>query len=411
MKLITLFFLYSSLITAQPLNELLTLVTNKSRAVETATLQWKMEKSREQQLISTLYPQLSLKGKWTDRGLGPLAKQARIDDTSEALYLSADQTLFKGFKEFYGINSEAHRVQEAAYRLEVAKRKILVAFSSAYFTLLLEERREENTQKLIELNSKRERMLLERLRIGKSKNIDLLTAQVQTKQYELSLQESKQKQEQAQLELQDLLAGAFSEEIHPTDVVLPSSLSSLDEYKKQLEEHPQILSGKENFYARGEAKKVFQAEYAPQVWLNGNYWLQNSGPALINPEWDLSIQLSFPFFEGGLTRAKVQEAALSQLSSELELMDTRSMLTRQLLSLYKSIQWRMEQSSLLAEIKQLHLKNYEQMKKEFELGLVGSLDVVTMLNNFTQSLDNYSTNSILLQADYVKLQLMMKGAI
>jgi septum formation topological specificity factor MinE len=40
------------------------------------------------------------------------------------------------------------------------------------------------------------------------------------------------------------------------------------------------------------------------------------------------------------------------------------MLTRQLLSLYKSIQWRMEQSSLLAEIKQLHLKNYEQMKKE-----------------------------------------------
>ncbi len=302
------------------------------------------------QLRSTTLPTLTLNASFVQLNQARDFTNRGLDDTSETITLRGVQRIFSGLKEIYTLQSMNALISAENYKIKSSQLDLLSEVSRIYFQIYLQQERIKNLQELVTLSQEREDLLKQRVRIGKSRNTELRQAKVQSNLQQINLQESKMQLQNLWSDLQIVTGKKI--EIQNLEPYISSSIkiNNLDHYLNKIHQHPLLLSEEATIHSLQKEKNSWQSDYFPTINLTSNYYVQAAQNWAANPEWDFGIALSYPFFEGGLTRARVAESALKVSREVNQLNQIKLSLENQIKNIHQTLLIKEQQQKAINQI-------------------------------------------------------------
>lgn len=297
--------------------------------------------------------------------------------------ITAVQPIFRGSSEFYGLSAVQAQLRAQEQSRLQAKITLARLVAEAFYDVLGAAQDVQNVKTLQELTQDRIRELKRRVKIGRSRKGDLLAAESQALTTE------------AQLELaNDLHHRAWETLIYVSGIERGSTLKdtedlraikeTVDEYLSKIEDRPDIQAKKELLNYYDDSVGVTRGFHFPSVDATGNYYLKRSG-LLEDSKWDVTLTLTIPFFQGGVTQSQVREASEKRKEQELTLFSGRREVQKEIRIFYESVQSGLKQVKMLKEAVALSEQNYKEQSKDYSLGLVTNLEVLQALNSFIEN--------------------------
>src|SRR5690606_37854453 len=130
-----------------------------------------------------------------------------------------------------------------------------------------------------------------------------------------------------------------------------------------------------------------KADHWPSVDLRGNYYLDRNGSSR-DVDWAVTVNVTMPIFESGKTEASVRQAAFERARQDAQNRLLRRSLEASVKTSYASVALGLERQRALKEVVELGRKNYQIQLKDYGLGLASSLEVLQVLNQYTQALSS-----------------------
>ncbi len=378
-----------------------------NNSLKSVTLNKEIAEVRKKQLTSTILPTISLNASFVQLNPSEDFTNRGLDDTNEVVTIRGVQRIFSGLKELYTLQSVNSLITAEEYNIKSQQLDLLSELSRIYFQIYLYQEKIVNTQELIELSKDREGLLKQRVRIGKSRNTELRQAKVLSNLHQLNLQQYNLQLQNLWYELSTLVGKTIQPEKLQPYLQTPHTIQNLDYYLAKISDHPIILSQQANLVALQKEKNAWQSDYFPTISLTSNYYANAAQTWAANAEWDFGVLVSYPIFEGGLTRARVAESALRVAQSTTQLNQVKINLENQIRNVHQTVLVRQQQQKTIEEIGLDNKNNYNEIKKEYSMGLVNNLDVVTALNTYTESLNQTVENSINLQFNLILLKTLV----
>lgn len=358
------------------------------------------------QLRSATLPTLSLNASFIQLNQARDFTNVGLDDTPEVITIRGVQRIFSGLKEIYTLQSVNALISSEEYKIKSQQLDLLSELSRVYFQIYLQQEKINNLEELVTLSIEREDLLKKRIKIGNSRSTELSQARVQTNLQKINLQETQLQLTNLWNDISVIVGKTIAPEKLEPYLQPPYKIEPLDFYLQLVQSHPLVLAQQANVLAMSKEKNSWQSDYFPTINLTSNYYAQAAQNWAANPEWDFGISISYPFFEGGLTRARVAESSLRVAKSSTQLTQLKIALENQIKSVYQTFLIRQQQQKTIEQISFDNKKNYNEIRKEYSMGLVTNLDVVTALNVYTESLNQKVENSINLQFNFILLKTL-----
>lgn len=371
-----------------------------------AALNKDIAEARKKQLLSTTLPTLTLQASFVQLHQSEDFTSRGLDDTNEVITIKGVQRIFSGLKEFYTLQSANSLISAEEFNLKSEQLDLLSELSRIYFQLYLFQEKIANTQELIQLSKDREDLLKQRVRIGKSRNSELRQAKVLSNLHQLNMQQYNLQMQNLWNELSSLVGKPVTPGKIQPYMQSPFNIQKLEYYLTRVSDHPVLFAQQANLIAL-QKENSWQSDYFPTVSLTSNYYANAAQNSSISPEWDLGLVVSYPFFEGGLTKARVAESALKVAKSTTQLNQIKINLENQVKNVHQTVLVRQQQQKTIEQIVSDNKNNYNEIKKEYSMGLVNSLEVVTAMDTYTESLNQKVENSINLQFNFILLKTLV----
>lgn len=381
----------------------------KNLNIQSSKLNQDILSSQKLQVRSALLPSVSLNATFTQFEQSKDYDRRHFDDTSEVITLKGVQRIFSGLKEYYTLKKIQFAINAETLTQQYRELELLTNLAQIYFHIIYQQEKIINIKELLNISIERQQLHSQRVKIGKSRQSELRQATVQTKKYQLTLKE-------AEMTLQDdwnnlrLITG--NDNLKQVNLVQyitsTSTLKPLSYYKELIQNHPLLKAGSESMLSLEEEKKSIKSDFFPTVSIIGNYYSQTYSQSYSNtsvtPEWDFGLTISYPFFEGGLTKSKIAEASLKISQKSHEQMQMRKSLENEVEKVYNTLTTKIDQNKTVEELCADNKKNYLEVKKEYSMGLVSNLDVISSLNTYVESLDQKTQYSIEVQLNTILLK-------
>lgn len=380
---------------------------NNNTTLKDVILNRDILEQKKVQLRSATLPTLTLNASFVQLNQARDFTNRGLDDTPESITIRGVQRLFSGLKEMYTLQSMSALISAEEYNIKSYQLDLLSEVSRIYFQIYLQQERIKNLQELASLSQDRENVLKQRVKIGKSRNTELRQAKVQSNLHQINLQESTMQLQNLWNDLQAVVGKKLPMETLVSYVQPSNTIASLDTYLNQMNQHPMILAEEAKIHGLQKEKNSWQSDYFPTINLTSNYYARAAQNWSANSEYDFGISLSYPFFEGGLTRARVAESALKVSKSINQLNQLKITLENQIKSTHQTLLIKQQQQKVIDEINQDNKNNFNEIKKEFLMGLVTNLEVITALNVYVESLNQKVDNAISLQMNYILLKALI----
>jgi len=338
-------------------------------------------KTGKDKAIAALLPKLSAFGSYTRYTTEQYNDQGTLlqPNSATAWGLRADESLSVSGRELTAFNISKENIVKSQYDLYAIREGYLLTIASAYYDVMKAKKSLDIAQSNLERLSKYRDAAEKRLKVGevtktvlfraegelsgarsdavKAVNALELTKAVLARtvgiegDFRLKETASEEMQISSETDFQKL---AFSRR---------ADLRSLEIQKKMAEEQVQ--------YTRGG--------YWPTLSLSGVYAGTDQSPdtlTLIKDSRYGLVSLNFPFFEGGLTRAQVNEARARERQSGLLYEDFKKSIAVEVQGAYLDL---VTQKGILKYLEDQVVyarDNFNAVSKQFEFGLAQSLDVM-----------------------------------
>jgi outer membrane protein len=322
-------------------------------------------------------------------------------DRPEAAFY-ARQPLFAGFREFAamkGQKSEILASQESVFRSKI----LLYEDVAQLFYMVADRDREiESLQTLIQLSQDRIRELKKRVAIGRSREGEVLSTESQSANLESRLEAAKGFRE-ASLQVLNTLLGVQATALldDQPEATTPAPLS---DYLDSLAQRPDVQAAEARLQARRHYTEAARRRYWPTLDVAGNYYVKRTG--FNEPiDWDVLFTLDAPIFTGGETKSILRQAESDERASTFTLSATRRTAQREVRERHRNLLSLLAQINKLRRSAELAERNYAIQQKEYRLGLVNNLDVLSALNIWQES--QVALDTTLLAAKNVALRLAL----
>ncbi len=340
--------------------------------------------TRYNQALSTILPNLKFNVSSLIQDVDTHNNPANARRETTLSKFTASQPLFRGFKEFAAMKGSKFETEKSKQLYKRASLLLYQDVAQTYFLIVRLEIDLKDVESFIQLTQERIAELKQRINLGKSRESELLSADSQLS----SLLSNRESDLSAIAIARNLLSFLTGKEIGDTplqsDLDSPTSLLSLDDAVKKALERSDLMAVKEEMDAQRYAIRIAQSDHWPAADVIGNYYTTRDG-SLEPIKWDLLFNINLPLFSGGLVNANVKEARSIYEQARLDV----ERLTRQIKSDVKSVHLTLEsslrQSDFLHDAYLKAKKSYEIQVKEYRLGLVNNLEVLSALNTMEQT--------------------------
>ncbi len=303
------------------------------------------------------------------------------DGTDSRLVVT--QPLFDGFR-----RADTSRFARSALRREefqraVAARSLKGDVARAFFSVAQVESDIRNNEETLALLRERRSELAARVRLGKSRDSELLMVESQIAGIQAQQEKFKGDHAGSWTGLAWLtgINAAPSSVIYDTDAV--PSLPSRSDISAEAGQRSDVRAAEEDLAAQNIRTALARGARLPTLGLDGSWYLARSG-SLNGSDWELLFALNFPLYNGGGTKARVEEQSASEREYRLRLLQARRSAETELRRLSSDLAASIAQAEPYRDAWALADKSSELQRKDYRLGLVTNLDV---LQSMTAVLD------------------------
>ena len=364
----------------------------KSESLQVSVAEWRAAEARYRQSLGAMWPEVSAKGdaNWTD-----------ASDYRRA-GIGASWTVFDGFRN--ARSADARQAEGLARSHDVEYARLLLYEDVAdvfYQTLSFQDQRAASREQLKALES-RAAELERRIKLGRSKRSDLLTTLNQIAEARLTIEQLNQSCA-ATLELLAFVTGRPASDLQVVDQTPLPAIGEVDKYLTAAATRADIKAGEAGVDASRSDMKAAKSDRAPKVTLDGNAYLlrDSQDPG----EWDMVLRLEMPLFDRGMRSARVAEAGQQLRISELRLAELQRSSERDVRQAYQSLFYELRQWSELQTAIGVATETLALLQKDYELGRVNNLDVLSASVQFWDLRRRESALAHQLRADMIHLHV------
>lgn len=376
------------------LNDLYKLALERAEKIKISEEDLYIAERGKDKAISVLLPRLSAFGNYTRYSESKISGSGWTiqPDWSELWGLRLDQSLSLSGRELTAFNISKENIEKSRYDLYTVREDYLLSVSAAYYDVLRAKKAVEIVRANVDRLTKHRDAARTRLRVGEVTRTTLLRAEAELSgaQSEMVRTENNLKLAKAVLARLVGLSGDYELKDNPQTVgangrsplqkVEELDFLTIDSLKQTaLTERAELKAiGLQRKIAE-EQVKYSQGTYWPSLSIEGVYLKRDEDPAspFFNKESVYGgLNLTFPFFEGGLRRAEVRESEAKLRQAELALEDLKKTVNIEVENAYLDF---MTQKGVLKSLEdQLTFArdNYNAISKQFEFGLADSIDVM-----------------------------------
>jgi outer membrane protein TolC len=373
--------------------------------IKRVKLEMDRQKARVNELKAAFYPQLSLQGVYF-YGNTPLRSeigQTGLDRIDNQNAISLRTTLYNGGAEYTYFKYKEILPTLAKYQENSQLFTFFLQLSALYYNYRNHKNQELLLKKQLSGLKKRVSLLKKWSAIGRVRKADYLSTLTQFKALEGRLQEIIQNKNVAKLNLKAVSGQDVSSLDKKEDFSVYYSLPSIWKQTYQLRPEYKLLEA--SIQNQLQNITIQEAGLKPRVDFNSNYYI-NRRQFGRQDDWDVSISLSWNFFDFGATshRVKQEKVRLYQLQSELKM--TQINLDNQIRVFETEYQNQLRRKELLKDSYQVSRQNYNEQSKEFKNGLIDALDLNRALEQLIQAEMAYESMNYSLAEQWHSLKLI-----
>lgn len=360
------------------------LKTNFNERIDQAVIEQTMEVKN--QGVGAYIPKLSVKGSYL--------KQEKIDD-QKAIGLNLSHTLFKGGRDYFAVESADKSILVAKNQKTLDQITLYSNVVSAYYNYYQVLNDYQNIELLKKLSSDRMDELKMRVKVGRSRKGELLQAEAQLASADAQLVNAMGLLRDGHEKFYILTGlerthNALAEPL----TIDQKSVHPIEHYLELTMTRPDVVNKELKVEIAEIDLKSTKALHSPTVDIGSNYYFNKRTSTYKNTDWDASITMTLPLFEGGSTVAKVNESVSKKTQAIYNLSDYKRTLQLEIASRYETFHRYYDQIKALDLALEKAKKSYDVTLNDYRLGLVTNLDVLSSLNIYLDSKRNSEKNKI-----------------
>lgn len=336
-------------------------------------------RAKFKQSRSYLFPSITAIAQYDDTRLRNLDTDTETNSLHRTVGVNLRQPLFQGGL-FSGIQRDSANEEISNLTAKKNDLDLYALVAEAYYRVTLLSSTLEVLNEIDSVSSKRVGNLKKRVSIGKSKQTDLLTNELQNQEIKLQIgqvsTELKAVQEQF-ARLTGLPANSKLQVSNDLPVV-----KSLDYYLKRMGQTPDLQIQSKTFYIAEKNESIASAQHLPQLYFDFGARQGEIGTLEEGREVTALLTLELPLFLGGRTSAVAQEAEWKKREEKAKLQSLTKDYTLEIKNQYNALEKNVELFKLYEQSLVTARKNYQVFNRELGLGLVSNLELLESLRSY-----------------------------
>ena len=337
------------------------------------------------------------------------------ENTSPWIYFYGKQPIFSGLKEIYWFDKINSSIKIKEALLKYRAERLYLETGKAYYETLVTEENLKSKQISLKLLESRLKELKRRKKLGRSKESEVLSAQAQIAMLKADLQEESLKN---QINRENLIFLANLPEDFKLELNIPS-LAEKDAReilrqteKADIKQRFDLIASEEMLnYAEADLSSAYSS-YLPEISLQGSYYLKKGqGRVVVNQQssaeenWNIQLSAEAPLFQGGEILSMINTAKIRLEKAKLSHLEAARLAQSELEKARLSLKSALLKVKAYEEAYNAAQKNYEVQNKEYSLGLVTNLDVLSALNELEAAKIKFhkSKTEILINTIWLKI--------
>ncbi|MEI8206130.1 MAG: TolC family protein [Kiritimatiellales bacterium] len=338
----------------------------KSESLQISVAEWRAAEDRYRQAQGSMWPEISAKGesKWLPKHKA---------DTRQA-GVGATWTVFDGFRNARAADARQAEGLARSHDVELARLLLYEDVADVFYQIRSFQDQRAAVQEELKALETRTGELERRIKLGRSKQSDLLTTLSQMAEARLTIEQINQSCA-ASLELLAFMTGQPAPSLQVVDQTPLPEIGEVDKYLMTAADRADIKAGKAGVEASRFDMEATKSDRMPKVTLDANKYLYRDPQS--QDEWDIVLSLEIPLFDKGRRSARIAEAGQQFRISELRLAELQRSSERDVRQAYQSLFYGLRQWSELQAAIGVSADTLALLQKDYELGRVNNLDVLS----------------------------------
>ncbi len=338
--------------------------------------------ARRRQALGLFLPRVSLKA------TKPMTEEDRTSPSTQrtSVSLYARQNLLTGLDEYSSFRGSTAEQRYRRLILSDSAGRLLLDAASVYLKALQIEKNLKNRGKTLEHYRGIAGELRRRVAVGRSRQSELLRTNSQIYKIKAEIESLQNGYAQARNSL-SVISGVPQEKRLVEEVCLPPAPEMPRDKSKMIESRFDIKAAVEALDIARSKLLAAQGGHLPSIYLEGNYRLYQHYETGRDIYAGLGAEL--PIFSGGITSARVSEAASVRRQAELRLEQTRRVSRNEIEEAHSTYSSSMHAMESFKKALDAADNNYRAILGEYRLNLVTLLDVFSALTTLESARDDY----------------------
>lgn len=369
-------------------------LNNQADNINESRLKQSMELRNKGQ--GSYYPTLSIRGTYL--------KQEKFED-QKTLGLNLTTSLYNGGRDRQLIKNADASVKIAQNQRQLDRVTLYMEVVDAYYTYLLNLNDTKNLELLKKQSQERVDEIRKRLQIGRSRRGELLQAEAQLSSVDAQMLDAQGLLKESEARFY-ILTGLNKDQSIDVKFDQTSSVKTLQEYIDLALAREDIQNKQLEIQQFEGDVKISKGSYLPTLDLLSNWYAVKDGgsTASRNSDWDVGLNLTIPLYEGGVSQAQVRESTEKKQTALYQLSDYEKSIKIEVTSRYELFHRYFDQIKAFDTALEKAKRSYDETIRDYRLGLVSNLDVLTSLNLYLTNKRNAEKTKILAVLNHKQLE-------
>lgn len=322
--------------------------------------------------------------------------------------LHAKQPIFAGFREFTAASGYKSEVKSRQFTKARSQELLYLDVTQAFYDALAHQQDVAVLTDLVYVLEQRDGELRRRISLGKSRESEALQSRAELAETRILVEDAQGLAKNA-METLAFYTGVPADEMQLSDPQILPSGEQLQGYLGRLNERRDIKAADADKTFAEKRVNIVKGEYLPTAWVEGN-WYPVKDPDS-QKKWDVLLSLEMPFFEGGITTAKLREERANVRISELKLAELRRRADKETRLAFHDFMTALERKARVEEALKIADENYRVQKQDFNLHRSTNLDVLQALRKVFELKRRQVTADADIKISHVKLHVYSGGNV
>lgn len=363
--------------------------TNLGDSINQTIIDQVLEQKKQNQ--GNFLPKVSVRGTYL--------KQDNVYIDQKAIGLNLTHSIYRGGRDSLLVETSEKNISIAKNQQSTDRLNLYLSVIQAYYNYFLNLNDYKNLELLKKQSNERVDETRKRVQVGRSRRGELLQAEAQLASADAQLFNGhglvKESEERFYiLTGLDKSVSNFNESIQ-----VPNESQSLKSYLDLAFSGVDVKNKELKIELADIELSSSKAQYYPTLDLASNYYFnEKNSTTYRDSKWDIGLTLNFPLFEGGTTSAKVQESVHKKEQATYAFLDYKKSVQLDITSKYETYHRFLNQVKAFDMALEKAQNSYEVAIRDYRLGLISNLDLLSSLNLYLDSKRN---------SEKTKIQAMM----